>query len=139
MKKKILLVDDNAPFRYLITEILKYDDEDFSVSVSGDGVSALASLEIEQFDVLITDINMPHMDGIALFHKVRELYPQLPVVFISGFVNNSLSDQLLSEGAFHVFKKPFDLKLFKRVIKHALESTQPQSKSDQCHATVCRH
>lgn len=138
MKKKILLVDDNAQFRGLVAEILKDDDEGFSVSLSDNGISALMLLEIEQFDILITDINMPHMDGIALFHKVRELYPELPVVFISGFVHNSLSDRLLSEGAFHVFKKPFDLKLFQRVIKHALERKQPQSKIDQCKVTTCR-
>ena len=134
MKKKILLVDDNVQFRNLIAEILKEDDEDFSVSVSGDGVAALESLEIEQVDILITDINMPHMDGIALFHKVRELYPQLPVVFISGFVHNSLSDRLLSEGALHVFRKPFDIKLFKGVIKDGLKNRQPRSKRDQCEA-----
>jgi two-component system C4-dicarboxylate transport response regulator DctD len=138
MKKKILLVDDNARFRSLIEEIIEGDDEGFSVSVSGDGVSALESLEFKQFDILITDINMPRMDGITLFHKVRALYPQLPVVFISGFVQNSLSDRLLSEGAFHVFNKPFDLILFIGVIKHALESKQPQSKIDQSEVTVCR-
>jgi CheY-like chemotaxis protein len=123
MKKKILLVDDNARFRSLIEEIIEGDDEGFSVSVSGDGVSALESLEIEQFDILITDINMPRMDGIELFHKVKVLFPQLPVIFISGFVQNSLSEQLLNEGAFHVFKKPFDLELFESVIKHALKQT----------------
>ncbi len=138
MKKKILLVDDNAQFRSIIAEILKDDDEGFSVSLSDNGISALMLLEIEQFDVLITDINMPHMDGIALFHKVRELYPELPVVFISGFVHNSLSDRLLSEGAFHVFNKPFDLILFIGVIKHVLQSKQPQSKIDQGEVTVCR-
>ncbi len=138
MKKKILLVEDNSQFKSLITEILNDEDESFSVSVSGDGVSALESLEIEQFDILITDINMPRMDGIALFHKVSELYPQLPLVFISGFVHNSLSDRLLSEGAFHVFRKPFDLKLFNSVIKQALESKQPQSKSDQSEVAMCR-
>ena len=137
MKKKILLVDDNAQFRSIIAEILKEDDEGFSVSVAEDGVTALESLENEQFDMLITDINMPHMDGIALFHKVRELYPQLPVVFISGLVHNTLSNRLLSEGAFHVFRKPFDLKLFISVIKHGLENKQPQSKSDQSEVTTC--
>ncbi len=131
MIKKILLVDDNIQFRSIIAEILKDDDEGFSVSVSGDGVAALESLKIEQFDILITDINMPRMDGIALFHKVRELYPQLPVVIISGFVHDSLSDRLLSEGAFHVFRKPFDIKLFKDVIKDGLENTESRSKSDQ--------
>jgi len=137
MKKKILLVDDNSQFRSIIAESLKSEDEGFSVSVSGDGVSALELLEIEQFDILITDINMPHMDGIALFHKVKELYPELPVVVISGFIHNSLSARLLSEGAFHVFKKPFDLELFKAVIKDALKSRQPHSKSDYCKVTRC--
>ena len=137
MKKKILLVDDNTLFRSIVAEILK-DDEAFAVSVAGDGISALESLETEQFDILITDINMPRMDGIVLFHKVRELYPELPVVFISGFVHNSLSDRLLSEGAFHVFRKPFDLALFKSVIKAGLKSTHSRSKSDHAKASTCR-
>ena len=138
MKKKILLVDDNPQFRSVIAEILKIEDENYSVSLSDNGISALKLLEIEQFDILVTDINMPHMDGIALFHKAKVLYPQLPVIFISGFVQNSLSEQLLSEGAFHVFKKPFDLKLFQGVIKHGLERKQPRSKSDQIKAVVYR-
>ena len=104
MTKRILLVDDNATFRNIIAEILK-SDEGFSVSVSEDGVRALESLKNEHFDILITDINMPYMDGIELFHNVKELYPELPVVIISGFVHNSLSDQLLNEGVFHVFRK----------------------------------
>jgi ATP-dependent Lon protease len=119
MKKKILVVDDDFNFRSLMVHVLK--DEGYSVSMAEDGIAALRALEREGFDILITDINMPNMDGIELFNNVKNLYPQIPVIFVSGFNYNNLDEKLLREGASYFLKKPFNLNLLKHTIKHILE------------------
>jgi len=126
MKKKILVVDDDCNFRSLIAHILK--DEDYSVSTAEDGIVALRMLKSEQCSILITDINMPNMDGIELFNNVKRLYPQITVIFISGFDYNNLDEKLLREETSYFFKKPFDLNLFKCTIKRILEINYSESK-----------
>lgn len=126
MEKKILVVDDNLSFRVVIGQLLK--DGGYSISTAEDGISALRTLENKRFDILITDINMPNMNGIELFKNVKKLYPQIIVIFMSGFDYSDLYEKLLREGASYFFKKPFDLNLLKRTIKHILDTKYSQSK-----------
>jgi YesN/AraC family two-component response regulator len=96
--------------------------------LAGDGIAALKILENGHFDILITDINMPNMNGIELFNKVKKLFPQIPVIFVSGYDYKNLAKKLLREGALYFFKKPFDLNILKRAIKSILEMKYSESK-----------
>jgi DNA-binding NtrC family response regulator len=119
MKKKILVVDDDCNFRNLVLQIL--EDEGYSVSTAEDGISALKALESEKCDVLLTDIRMPNMDGIELFNNVKRLYPQMPVIFLTGSAYVNAAGKCLEEGASYYFEKPVDFNLLKCVFKHILE------------------
>jgi DNA-binding NtrC family response regulator len=81
--KKILIVDDNPNMSSLLSEMLEVFDYD-SVR-AGDGQEALRLLEDGGISMVITDLRMPSMSGTELLKQVKEKYPKLPVVLISGY------------------------------------------------------
>ena len=119
MEKKILVVDDDFNIRYLMSKILK--DRGYSVYTAEDGISALRILGIERFNVLITDLKMPNMDGIELFNRVKELYPQMHVIFLTGSEYINLISRGLKNDTFYYFEKPVDVKRLKCTLEHLLD------------------
>lgn len=87
---KILLVDDDEFVRTLILEQLK--DEGFDVTEENNVDDAINLIAGNQFDLLITDIVMPHKDGGQLMKHVREKAPNLPILAITGGVENAQED-----------------------------------------------
>ncbi len=83
MAKAILIVDDNPNMSTLLAEMLEVFDYE-SVRAS-DGNEALEELDRGNFSMIITDMRMPNMTGLELLEKVKEKYPKLPVVLISGY------------------------------------------------------
>jgi len=83
MAKAVLIVDDNPNMSSLLSEMLEVFDYD-SVRAS-DGNEALEKLEKSKFAMVITDMRMPNMTGLELLQQVKEKYPQIPVVLISGY------------------------------------------------------
>jgi len=118
IKKKILVVDDEFNSRTLMAQILQ--DEGNNVDTAENGISALKTLENEFFNVLITDIRMPVMDGIELFHKVKELYPHMPVILFTAYGTIDSAVKALKEGAFYYLEKPVNYDLLKHAVKQAL-------------------
>lgn len=82
---RLLIVDDDAPLRELLRAALS---EDFlgrhDVTLAADGAAALAMLDVEEFDLLLTNVGMPVMDGIDLADRVRAQQPRLPVLLVTG-------------------------------------------------------
>ncbi len=126
MKKKILVADDDFSFRSLLAEVL--GDEGYNVSIAEDGIAALKILQGEEFDILITDIGMPKMNGIELFNNVKELYPQMPIIFITGYSFTNAATQGLREDHFYYFEKPVDLNFLQCTIKHILKIKEFETK-----------
>ncbi|MBW2553286.1 MAG: response regulator [Deltaproteobacteria bacterium] len=122
MEKKILVVDDDFYNRYLMSKILI--DMGYSVYKADDGISALRILDSDKFNVLITDIKMPSMDGIELFNRVKELYPQMHVVFLTGSAYINLVSMGLKKDTFYYFEKPVDFKLLKCTLEHLLDENK---------------
>jgi DNA-binding NtrC family response regulator len=83
MSNKVLVVDDEAPVRDLLKDFLK--KEDYQPTGCGSGEEALAILEKETFDVVLLDIKLTGISGLDVLKIVKEKYPKLPVVMITGF------------------------------------------------------
>ena len=83
MAKQILIVDDNPNMSSLLSEMLEVFDLK-SVRTS-DGQEALEALEKHKFSMIITDMRMPNMTGLELIEKVKQKFPKMPVVLISGY------------------------------------------------------
>lgn len=114
--KRILVVDDEKQIRDSIKSLLE-DTELYSVQTAQDGEAAINLLKQQTFDLLITDYNMPKMNGYELFKRCKIVNSELPVVFITGNIfNEGVIEEIKSQGNVDCIYKPFDAKdLFKIV------------------------
>ncbi len=108
----ILLVDDEDLLREGVREILEMSDH--TVIEAGDGQQALEQFAVNNVDLVITDVVMPNMDGVDFVTKLRELFPEVPILTISGgsrvvSARFGLDSALLS-GANASLTKPFNAK-----------------------------
>jgi CheY-like chemotaxis protein len=120
---RILLIDDDALLRYTVRELLELDGH--HVKDTTDGLAGLRELRMGMVvDLVITDMLMPVMDGAQFIVKLRQLYPRLPVLAISGG-RRTLSPQFNLDtaellGASHALSKPFDRATLQKAVQAAL-------------------
>lgn len=103
---KILVVDDEENVRLLISRIVAGEGYAHEMAASAD--AALASLAEDEYSLLISDINMPGQDGIALLRAVREKYPDLAVIMVTAVDNRLTAKETLDMGAYGYVIKPFE-------------------------------
>ena len=114
----ILVVDDDDVIRDTLCELLSTD---YACQTADTAEDALAKLEAQAFDVVLTDISMPGLNGKELLDKVVELYPGTPVIIISGHSDREQAESLMSHGAFDYLLKPFRLEIVEESVKRAIE------------------
>lgn len=100
--RSILVVDDDPMLRDLLVKTLEAIGH--RSEAAADGAQALELLRQQRYDVVISDIKMPGMDGVELLRQVRAEYPGLPVLFISGFATAELLGRAQPDG---FLTKPF--------------------------------
>ena len=91
MAKNILIVDDNPNMASLLSEMLEVFD--YQSVRAGDGDEALEKLDEGGFQMVITDMRMPNMTGLELLERVKERFPKMPVVLISGYAVGDMESQ----------------------------------------------
>ncbi|WP_368187479.1 response regulator [Aestuariibius sp. HNIBRBA575] len=108
MKKKILAVDDSRTMRSLLERALH--DAGFDVDLAEDGVDGLDKLEDAQPDLVITDINMPRLDGFGVIEGIRAMdqYRGLPILVLTTESGAELKSKARKAGATGWIVKPFD-------------------------------
>lgn len=110
MGKNVLLVDDSSTMRKIIGRSLRQAGLNFDeIFEAADGIEALAILEKEHVDIILSDINMPNMDGIAFLREksTRESIKDIPVFMISTETGDEIIGEAKSLGALGAIKKPF--------------------------------
>lgn len=112
--KSILVADDEPSVREFVERALKYAG--YAVTAVPDGNAALAELARKKYDLLLTDIVMPDLDGIALALKVAKDHPSTKIVMMSGYANQRQRAHNLDCLAHEIISKPFTLEeIIKRV------------------------
>jgi CheY-like chemotaxis protein/anti-sigma regulatory factor (Ser/Thr protein kinase) len=98
---RVLVVDDNPADLRLVAEILKDTDLDLDLRTARDGLEALAALENAHDlpQVILTDLQMPRLNGLALVEEVRESHPRIPVVVMTAYGNEDIAFESLRKGA----------------------------------------
>lgn len=119
MSKKVLIVDDEFNSRTLLAQL--FQEEGYSSETAENGSVALKILENTTFDILITDIRMPVIDGIELFHRAKDLYPHMPVILFTAYGTIESAVTALKEGAFHYLEKPVNFDLLIHTVEQALD------------------
>ena len=117
---RILVVDDEEPLRVLVARGLSLDGH--SCLTASDGAEALDILEAEQgrFDLLLTDIRMPLMDGIALALAAKQHFPDLTIMLMTGYAEQRERADDLASKIVDVVSKPFSLPDIRRAVAQAL-------------------
>lgn len=104
-RARVLVVDDEASIRDLLAKTLALAD--YEVDTAGDASAALGRVRASEYDLLIADLRMPGMDGLALIRQVKRLRSELPVIIITGFSTESSAIEAVNLGVAGYLRKPF--------------------------------
>lgn len=119
-KAHILVVDDEPAMRAGLQELLR--EEGYTVEAVADGRSAMERMRQTVFDLLVTDLVMEGVDGMALLGWSREHCPETQVIMITGHSTVPSAVEAMQKGAFHYLAKPFQLNEVRVIVRRALDS-----------------
>lgn len=123
-KNKILVVDDERITRMNLEHVFK--KEGYGVAAAENGVEAMALLQREHFDVLVTDLKMKKMDGMTLLENAKSMLPDLVVIVITGYATVSTAIDAMKKGSYYYITKPLRLDEIRTVVRTALGSKTVQ-------------
>ncbi len=115
----ILIVDDEATAVENLAHVFR--KEGYEVTTRMTGMGALEILEKKRFDIVLTDLQMEKVDGMAVLHRVKERTPETAVILITGYATLDSAVAAMKAGAFHYIAKPFRLDEVREVVRNALE------------------
>lgn len=115
----LLIVDDEQSYRQLLN--LVFDGDGHKIRTAMNGRDAIAKLQEEPAEIIITDVRMPDMDGIELLRAAREFLPDVGVVLMTAFATVDTAREAFKLGADDFIQKPFDVEELKIIVKKALE------------------
>jgi DNA-binding NtrC family response regulator len=124
LKARVLVVDDDASTREVFGELL--ERWGYEVEQTGDGHDALKLITERHPDVIISDLVMPKLDGLALTRALREESPDTPVIIITGKGTIDAAVEAVREGVFDFVEKPLDPARLKVILQRALEKRQTE-------------
>ena len=116
---KLLVVDDDEVTRKLLREVL--EKEGFEIQLAASGEEAVRAIRVERFPVILSDIRMLELDGMAVLREVKKSSPATPVILMTGFGNMEGAIQAIQEGAFDYVSKPFKMDDLKAVVGRAVK------------------
>ena len=115
----ILFIEDEEVLRQLVQDEL--ENYGYTVMIAGDGEEAVQiySERYEKIDIVISDLGLPTLDGLAAFKKMKEINPNVKTIVVSGFMNSKEKEVLLNAGIKECFSKPYRVREILQTI-HAL-------------------
>lgn len=118
---KILIIEDEASIRRVLSKILSEENEQYIVSEAEDGLKGLEKIKAEDFDLVICDIKMPKMDGEEVLQETKKIKPEIPFVMISGHGDLETAVNTMRLGAYDYISKPPDLNRLLNTVRNALD------------------
>jgi DNA-binding NtrC family response regulator len=145
LRENILVVDDEPDMRDALTAALRR--EGLCISTATNGIEALEKVQAQQFDLIITDVRMPRMGGLALLQEMKRTAATIPVVMMTGYGRIEDAVEAMKAGAFDYLLKPFSLEDLKAVVTKALvprhgpvrtvvETSRHEDAEPQDHSTI---
>jgi len=119
--ERILVVDDEESIREIVSSMLA--TAGYKCSQAGAGMEALALLESgEEFELMLSDLMMANLDGIALLERTKEKFPDMPVIMVTAVHDISVALAALRNGAYDYLLKPFEREQLLATVRRALEN-----------------
>ncbi len=126
---RILIVDDERDMRHSISQWLTLSGYEAEAVSSGE--EALARIDADFAGIVVSDIKMPHMDGVTLLKRIQALDGQLPVILITGHGDVPLAVEAMRSGAYDFVEKPFQPAALSKIVKKALQKRRLQLENRQ--------
>ena len=120
MNERLMIVDDE-PDMLMLLEMIIQDNTEYAVETTNNPAECLELLQKRHFDLVITDLKMPGIDGMELFKELRELRPELPVIIITAYGLEDAADKAIKAGISDFITKPFKKERILFAIMKALE------------------
>jgi DNA-binding NtrC family response regulator len=121
---KILIIEDEASIRRVLTKILSEESDTYQVEDAEDGLAGLEKIKNNDYDLVLCDIKMPKMDGVEVLEAVKKIKPEIPMVMISGHGDMETAINTMRLGAFDYISKPPDLNRLLNTVRNALDKKQ---------------
>jgi len=134
MSVRILIVDDDKSFRFLMEEALK--KENYDVVAVSSGEEALEIFQKEKFDVVTLDIKMPGMDGFEVLSHMKKINPEQSIVIITAYGAQKIAIEAVKKGAYDYFTKPFDVDQLRLVMQRAIDRNRLNSENKKLKAQL---
>lgn len=121
---KILIIEDEAAIRRVLSKILSEENDSYKVEEAEDGLQGVEKVKNEDYDLILCDIKMPKMDGVEVLEAVKKIKPEIPMVMISGHGDLETAINTMRLGAFDYISKPPDLNRLLNTVRNALDRKQ---------------
>lgn len=122
MKQNILIVDDETSMREFLSILL--EREGYMTETADSSVTALKLLAEKEYELVISDVNMPGLDGIGLLEKIKADSPDTAVMMITAFSTTEQAVRAMKQGAYNYISKPFKVDEIKLLVRNAMEKHQ---------------
>jgi len=129
MPNSVLILDDDADFNSLLTDI--FEQADYAVTSITDPVEAIEVFRDTHFDLVVTDHRMPEMTGAEFMQQVKLIRAEVPVIMVSGYLENETIRELISEGVGGVFLKPLNIFSLLERTKELIEEAKKHEHAPQ--------
>ncbi|MFC1592526.1 HD domain-containing phosphohydrolase [Candidatus Omnitrophota bacterium] len=130
----ILVVDDDRLMRQILFDMLK--GSKYNISFSKDATEALNEVKSKPFDVVLTDLIMPGMDGFELIRRIKDIFPDMVILVMTADASLDMAREAIKAGAFDFIMKPFNLNEITVSIKNAIERLRLSKENIQLQETV---
>ncbi len=120
--KKVLIVDDDSVTRGLLSRVLKPHAKEFEVLTAVNGKDAIEVINKEKVNLIITDLQMPEMDGFDLILHINKKHPEIPVFVMTAFGDSEIKAKITAIGALKYFEKPLNIDIITECIFEELDS-----------------
>jgi putative nucleotidyltransferase with HDIG domain len=131
---RILVVDDEAPVRTMIAAAL--ERQGFSIEQAGGANEAIEALELNNFNLVLTDIIMQDVNGIALLDRIHALQPNLPVVMVTAVHDIAVAIDAMRRGAYDYLLKPFEREQLLSTVNRALNHRRALEETESYHQSL---
>jgi DNA-binding response OmpR family regulator len=112
---RVLVVDDDPALQALFKQFLK--KANLGRLVLGSGADAIATAKTQRFDLVFLDLNLPDVPGDEVYLQLKALYPDLPIIVITGYPDSEVLGRILSTGPVTVIKKPLEFDQLNKAVK----------------------
>ena len=121
---KILIIEDEPAIRRVLVKILSEEDKSHEIDEAENGIDAINQVKKNSYDLIISDIKMPKVDGMEVLDYSKKNNPETPIIMISGHGDLELAVDSMKKGAFDYISKPPDLNRLLTTVRNALDRKQ---------------